>query len=320
MATVYHRDDAGAPALSYGTSSSMGFVALKTILKSCLVTGYGSRAAAGWELIAEDTNYLVLRNGSHTGYVCFTWLTGTNYVTIYMSETYIGVVNNVMQGIGLKTGIAASNSVPQRFYVAMFAYSSAGGTWAMVADAKSFVLCAPSNGSSAGTAQSAGVGDYGLMLYVGDDSLANFVAIGGINSSSDTNPVSQFSGMHGFTSLRDPSSGLLVDGGSLVVYTPGFQIATPTHSAVLTVRDVALTEVFWAGGGVQAGRLRGIATPSHLSRMWASHAAQSIGFSGDLTTRNCNTPINLGDGHTYFPTIKASGSAFFLMTNNPEFW
>lgn len=320
MATVYHRDDAGAPVLSYGAGGAVGFVAFKAILKACLVNGYGSKPSAGWELITEDTNYLVLRNGNHTGYVCFTWLTGTNYVTIYLAETYSGVVNSVMQGAGLKTGIASSNSAPHRFYVSMFANSSVGGTWFMVADAKTFVLCAPSNGGSPGTVQSTGVGDYGLMLYVGEDSSGYFIAMGGINSSSDANPITNFSGLNGFTSLRNPATGLLVDGGSLVVYTPGFESFTPHYSVVLTLVELALVPGFWCGGGVQAGRLRGIAMHPQLSRMWASHAAQSIGFSGALTTRNANTPIGLGDGYTYFATIKFSGSPFFLMTDNPEFW
>lgn len=77
---------------------------------------------------------------------------------------------------------------------------------------------------------------------------------------------------------------------------------------------------FWVGATVQAGRLRGIALQPQLARMWANHAARSIGFSGDLTTRNANTPINLGDGYTYYATIKTSNAPFFLLTNNPGFW
>ena len=321
MPTVYHRDDAGAPALSYGAASGLGFAALKTILKACLVSGYGSKPAAGWELIAEDTNYLVLRNGTHKGYVCFTWLSATNYVTVYLAETYTGVVSNVMQGAGLKTGIAANNSAPHRFYASYVVYNSASVTWFMVADAKSFVLCNPvTNGSGPSIAQTTGVSDYGVMLYVGEDSAQNFIAMGGVNSSSDGSPVSHFSGQHGFTSLRDPSTGLLVDGGSLVVHAPGFEFFAPSLSAVLALSEIALAPAVWVGGYVQGGRLRGIAMHHQLSRMWASHAARSIGFSGDLTTRNANTPINLGDGRTYYPTLKAYSSPFFLLTNNPEFW
>ena len=62
MPTVYHRDDNGAPSYAFSASSSSPahFSALKTILKACLVSGYGSKPAAGWTLVAEGDQYLVL--------------------------------------------------------------------------------------------------------------------------------------------------------------------------------------------------------------------------------------------------------------------
>lgn len=65
MATAYHRDQPGAPALVYSTSGSSvaQFTALKTILKTCLVVGYVNKPPAGWELINEGADYIVLRNG-----------------------------------------------------------------------------------------------------------------------------------------------------------------------------------------------------------------------------------------------------------------
>lgn len=91
MATVYHRDDAGAPTFAFSTDRSniAHFTALKTILKACLVFGYGGRPAAGWELIAEGARYIVLRNGPASGYVCLTSV--SEYVTVHLAATFTGM-------------------------------------------------------------------------------------------------------------------------------------------------------------------------------------------------------------------------------------
>lgn len=45
---IYSSHDAGAPQLS------MTAGALNTVIKGCLITGYGDKAAAGWEMAHED--------------------------------------------------------------------------------------------------------------------------------------------------------------------------------------------------------------------------------------------------------------------------
>src|SRR5262245_33223377 len=134
MATVYRRDDSGAPALTYSTAvpNVAHFTAFKTILKACLVYGYGSKPAAGWELIGEGANNLVLRSGSHSGYVCFTYLNGV--VTIYLAETYTGMSGDVMVGGGLKTGTGPSNTPPHRIPLYHPVYHTDSCTWCLVGD------------------------------------------------------------------------------------------------------------------------------------------------------------------------------------------
>ena len=53
--TLYTSEDPGAPKLARAAGS------LKTVLKACLVTGYGSKPAAGWEAAFEDGNKIALR-------------------------------------------------------------------------------------------------------------------------------------------------------------------------------------------------------------------------------------------------------------------
>ena len=54
--TLYTSEDANAPRLTHAAGS------LKTVLKACLVTGYGSKPAAGWQAAFEENNKIALRS------------------------------------------------------------------------------------------------------------------------------------------------------------------------------------------------------------------------------------------------------------------
>lgn len=57
----YSHLDAGAPQLANADG------VIKTILKACLVTGYGTKAGAGWTSLFDDANRIVLRRPLRTG-------------------------------------------------------------------------------------------------------------------------------------------------------------------------------------------------------------------------------------------------------------
>ena len=57
----YSHLDAGAPQLADANG------AIKTILKACLVTGYGDKAGAGWTALFDDAFRIVLRRPLRTG-------------------------------------------------------------------------------------------------------------------------------------------------------------------------------------------------------------------------------------------------------------
>lgn len=70
--TVYRWDDTGVPGRPAGNTSSDRISYLGSVLRACLVSGYGSKAGAGWEELAYQApsgsdGYLVLRNGAQTG-------------------------------------------------------------------------------------------------------------------------------------------------------------------------------------------------------------------------------------------------------------
>jgi hypothetical protein len=329
MTTAYHRDQAGAPALTYSTAYNViaHFASLKTVLKACLISGYGSLPAAGWELIAEGTNYIVLRNGSHSGYVCLTWVSG-GAIRVYLAETYTGMSGDVMVGAGLKTGVAASNATPQALTAGFLSHSSAVSAWYVVADRKTFVIGITSSENSADNELAlAGQSAYrGFTFYAGEDSAGNFLAVGGdaSTSASGTALVANFSAATGFTALKSPLTGLLVDTGSLVVSSPGLQVMASAASlqvGIIALPSVTLAKAHWSGGGVFAGSLRGVALVPQLSFYGhPSQAAKALGLTSGLTHRTANASINLGDGYSYFARIGHYLTSLFLITDNPEFW
>jgi hypothetical protein len=318
MATVYHRDQADAPTYAFGASSQLGFDALKLILKACLVVGYTGKAAAGWTLVAEGGQYIVLRNGSKTGYVCFSLVNTANYyVDVYVAATFAGVVNNIITGDGVKSGAATGNTVPQRFHVYFLVNMSTASSWYLVADAKSFMFSGI--GFQNNNIWNA-TNDYDARsLYVGETTKGYFIAVGGTNSASA--PTSFFSS-NGSTFLRNPETGLLVDAGALSIDTPSLAIGG--NSAIATtvpVAEAAFVPCDIYGGGVFAGYLRGVVLcPSTMFRT-VNAAAGSFGLSAGIAPRSLNTSLNLGDGNSWF--VGASCTSFqsrFLVTNKPEFW
>ncbi|WP_312374271.1 hypothetical protein [Stutzerimonas nitrititolerans] len=328
MATAYHRDQPGAPALTYSAAAASvaQFQILKEILKACLIDGYGEAPAAGWELVNEGTNFIVLRNGSRSGYVCLT-CTGQLF-RIYLSATYTGMNGNVMAGDGLKSGVTANNGTPQALGNYCIAYSPASSSWAVVADEKTFVLSQTSALSPTPTslATTATLAYVGATLYVGEDTQGHFISVGGQNTASNTYSAAlgKFSGL-GFTSLVDPSTGLLVDSGGLSVHTPQFRDDNSylaLNSVVYPLAGATLAKAFWVGGEVYAGELRGVAVVSELPNTTnTSHAARSLGYPEVMNTRTGSTPLDLGDEHFYFCRMgQLNACPFFLLTDNPEFW
>ncbi len=75
--TVYRSDDAGAPDLDaiMPTTDDKNKLLFHTILKACLVDGYGSKAAAGWTMphdeITADGCRFVLTNAANSGSLLF---------------------------------------------------------------------------------------------------------------------------------------------------------------------------------------------------------------------------------------------------------
>lgn len=330
MARVYHRDQPGVPVIPYSTSQGnvAQFAALKVVLKACLVSGYGVLPSAGWALIAEGTNYLVLRNGSESSYVGFTWVTGAGgLLRVYLSKTFTGMSGDVMQGDGLKSGTAAALTIPQALALQLPFHSSANSSWYMVADERTAILGFggfSSNQEIQGTFSSVS----GHTLYFGEDSAGHAIAVGGANSAVSSGNNASVGGLFsagGFTALTNPLTGLLVDTGAINVHTPNLPVAgisTPRQDTLVKAPSVSLAKGGWYGDGAFAGWFRGLAfSPEIHFTGWTSYAAQSLGRSAAMFVRDQNTPVDLGDAFTYFLRAgQISSTPSFLVTDNPEFW
>lgn len=332
MATVYHRDQPGAPAITYSTNIRACFTALKSVLISCLVTGYGTQPAAGWTLVAEGDNYVVLRNASGSGYLGISHRNTTFALfQVTVAATYEGVnAEGVIQGDGAKTGSSAS-LVPHSLPYFPF-YSSASCTWMMVADGNSFFLSSPNRGTSAEALNlESGEATYALVLYGGDDSNGNFIVCGMQNTTATniTASSSLFQPDAGFTSLRYPDTGLLVDTGAIVantparsgIYTEARLSFNPAHTGRYMPK-LYPSKLSWVYQSGHAGYFRGLALAAELTAYYVGHQARVLGYSGPaLTTRTANTPVDLGDGNTWFVVPGDSGRMLpLLMTDSPEFW
>ena len=324
MATAYHRDQVGAPALTYPAAgnSVAQFTSLKTVLKACLITGYGAKPAAGWVLINEGANFIVLRTGTHSGYVCLTWVSG-GVVRVYLAETYTGMSGDVMTGDGLKSGNATGSSIPQVLPALSIASSSDSSSWWVVADSKTFAL---SIIGATSNAELDNATNRGFTLYAGEDSAGAMIALGGAATSSTfSSSVNSFFssiGIAGMTVLKIPATGLLVGAAALDVVAPGLlrTSATGVFSQIVKLSSANLSKAVWAGASTLSGSLRGIAVVADLTNAASiSQSAQCLGRSTAMTYRDANTPITLGDDHTYFVGV-AHLASFFLLTDNPAFW
>lgn len=311
MAHVYHVDQPGAPQAPGARFSPY----ILDILKACLVYGYGNEPGAGWVLIDEAPSWIVLRNGDMSGYVC---IAQNNQVhTVSLAETYTGVLDDLIQGAGSISGVAAEGTVQQRISTQYFGYHPNSSSWVVVGDSLSFiVMSAGGSGSSPSSIESS---SSAFTLYVGNDSNGNFIAMGGRLSSSD------MAGDHGFcsglTTLRDPATGLLVAPGAITYHHMGMNTNNPNLMPPTSPPpEIALAPMRWGCNGV-FGHLRGLARSPDISGFITTNVAVALGLPAGIESRTVNTEIDLGDEYHYFSGVfKRSLSEGFLVTDNPEFW
>lgn len=323
MATAYHNGQPGAPTWSTTVTAgaASAFAYLSAILKGCLVTGYVGRPAAGWELIAESSTYLVLRNGTHSGYICIS-VSDSSYLDVHLADTFDGMAGNVMAGAGLRSG---SGGVKQNFYTDYLAYPGGLSSWFIVADSSTFILAAVGghtniilNRAWTGTTQL-------VSLYAGEDKAGNFLCLGGENRRQTA--LSGAISLLGHTVLKDVATGLLLGssagyGIALPELAQGASISSTNFSDnPIQVGRVPLCESTWVASG-RLNLLKGFAHSPALMGLSTTAFAETLGAPAPIMLNNINTTLDLGDAYTYFALPRKSSSYFGqpVVTDNPVFW
>lgn len=121
--TLYTSEDANAPRLTHAAGS------LKTLLKACLVTGYGAKPAAGWEAAFEENNKIALRCADPK----------SPQGLIRIDNTAAGYAD--VQVYTAMSGLDAGEAVfaqPQRLYVSDTSYKTR--KWWLIACARGFAF------------------------------------------------------------------------------------------------------------------------------------------------------------------------------------
>lgn len=146
--TVYRSTDSGAPVLT-GLVGSM--IAL---LDVCLVTGYGSKPAAGWSKPYTGTNLAVFRQG------------GGNLFYLDVDDTSVSAPANTAQGIGYEAMTAVGVGTGRFPAVGNQNHLTKSNTadatpraWVLVADDRTFYLFTLA-GATAGMYHGHAFGDF----------------------------------------------------------------------------------------------------------------------------------------------------------------
>ena len=329
MARIYRRDDSGGPAITYVTSGSgaplANFNALRDVLIGCLVTGYPGKPPAGWELLASGENYLVLRNGIGSGCLGLTLRASPSpaVIEVWVAEHFSAVVDGRITGSGARSG---NGGVIQRLPASGYlAYSSGGGSWAVVADEKTFVITLTGHFDNEVISGNWTYDDRFLSLYCGEESEGGFICIGGVDGRGQNS----FSG-YAATVLKDPATGFLLGASATVQFvTPTLSLGNTYSSgsygnysnAPLPLGRVSLVPATWFSGA-HGGRLRGVCQVPELLSHSVSGAGLSLGFTSPPGTRTFAQPLPLGDSFGYALGVRRGESSIgaFLLTDNPEFW
>lgn len=108
--SVYRASDAGAPKLTDSAGS------LKTLLKTCLITGYGDKAGLGWQMADENSARACFYSAdpNANGHGLMVDNANANYVQTYMMggegfATYLGYRDKNYTNFGYNNSYAQQN-------------------------------------------------------------------------------------------------------------------------------------------------------------------------------------------------------------------
>jgi hypothetical protein len=259
--TIYKSTDEGSPLTTITKPSDW-----ITVLKKCLVEGYGTKAPLGWTLEFENTSTYaaVFRNDplvGSGGYLQVNSSTGSNGLDVDIDIH----VAKIMTGIG-----AFVDKITAR---RLDLYSSRTNGWVVIGTSRGFWMIQPSSETTASS--STGYSSGCWSVFVGDmesfdqNDMSPFTLVHGVAGTGDStaisysNNIGSTTGIHAIMRSADGSAGVYnyyVSLGSSDVRTSadvnpsGIPIGVPMH---LTVVVPPLQGSYLGGSSEAAPVVRG---------------------------------------------------------------
>lgn len=329
---VYSSLDTGAPVLSGNF-----YARLRTILKACLVDGYGSKPAAGWSIVHDLTNGFSLSNGD--GVINFVY-NGTYDVAVYIMEAVTDGTTALASGVNRRSASwYDGNSTTERnlIYGAQLSIGS-NPHWVLVADEKTCIWMHSGGTSTADQTSSSGGATHYFGNYLNALGLTGpglFCSLGGWPDASGNQRFAYADGRYGMM-LRNPYTGLVEQGttarygASLPLHTRGgglFYISSVPKTQMDRLYPVRAGLMCY-GTGVNgsssassaglAGYLRGVISEPMLATTKLSQVLTYLGLSNTWQARV--QPITLPNSDVWVPMYPHETDAGLFVSLDPAYW
>lgn len=321
---VYSSLDTGAPALS-----GSPYNRIKQILMATLVTGYGSKPAAGWTVAHEVEHGFSLGNGD--GFISFANAIGyNNSYWVKILETVTG------DSDGHATGL--NERIQTQHY--NLGYTGSYAHWYVVADEKT-VIYYIGGGTTTADMLDASTGAFGSAHYFGrylnGSGLGpTFCSLGGSLGASPWIPLLRATPNTAYGSmLRNPFTNLVVQGAS-----PRYAVAFNGYrnrpggafppASVLRMQQLTPVRagIMCYGGGLSgsssdssmvfAGRLRGVIGEPVLSGVRLSNVMSFFDLPNTWERRV--QPILLPNGKQWMPLYPSPQDDGYFVSLDPADW
>lgn len=297
--------DTGAPALT-GTTYNR----LRAILMACLVSGYGSKAAAGWSMPHDVTGGCSFSNGD----ALLNLVSVNDYNVQFYSMEYITDPTTALAGgYNRRSGRWADNISTDRQnlygYNVLGPVSGTNPHWFVVADAKTCILVL---GSNAGSAYAGDVRAFYFGRYQNTQGLtgaAEWCSIGpDYNLNGSTSQwfmwAANSTGARAGTLLRHPVTGLVFPPGDTFVAAASASSRTANGDIKLSaLARICLTRtplLLWNGSlNGPVGYLRGVLQDVNLCSSSLTDVLAAFGQPNTWQQRV--TPLTLPGGKQVLP-------------------
>lgn len=331
---LYTFEDEGAPTL-LSASGVSSFQNLRTVLKACLVTGYGGKPPLGWTIGHETENAISFGNGN--GFAVFIFSGSASTTNLYAMETITDGTTDLPAGTNRRSGAwfdGNSTNLRQYAYCSGFSTTTAGKGWSLIGDEKTFIV--HYGGSTTVDPASNTAGAHYVGEFTDLTGAKNFALLGGGFTTGTTgNFFVAYPTQAGGTALRNPITGLIPQGNDA-----GYAIGAYTWANVPSVNNVvplppgasfqlsrtplvgfgtAITGTNNVNSQTRLGRLRGVMNSPELAGVFFSNLLPRLGKPQPVWQDRFR-PLTLANGKQYLPMWTTQLNLGFFVSIDEADW